>query len=117
SIVAAYTDAATSEHSPALLVGFNRRFAPFVIELKGHLQKVKEPLMINYRVNAGFIPPGHWVHDLRQGGGRLLGEACHFIDLIIHLAGSAPERITTRALPDIGRYAQDNLQVTLEFAD
>ena len=73
--------------------------------------------MINYRVNAGFIPKEHWVHDLGQGGGRLLGEACHFIDLMIHLAGSAPERITTRALPDIGRYAQDNFHVTLEFAN
>lgn len=114
SIVTAYYG---QTEKRAVMVGFNRRFAPFVMELKEHLQNVKEPLMINYRVNAGFILPGHWVHDLTQGGGRLLGEACHFIDLMIHLAGSEPERVTTRSLPDTGRYVQDNLLITLEFAN
>ena len=99
------------------MVGFNRRFAPFVVELKQHLQRVREPLMLHCRVNAGYIPLDHWTQDPAQGGGRLLGEACHFIDLLIHLAGSTPERVTTRALPDGGRYSRDNLLVTLEFAN
>jgi predicted dehydrogenase/threonine dehydrogenase-like Zn-dependent dehydrogenase len=103
--------------SPSLMVGFNRRFAPFVIELKQHLQRVREPLMMHYRVNAGFIPPDHWTQDPAQGGGRLLGEACHFIDLLIHLSGSVPQRAIARALPDSGRYSRDNLLITLEFAN
>jgi predicted dehydrogenase len=98
-------------------VGYNRRFAPFVTELKAHLEDIAEPLMINCRVNAGYIPPEHWVHDLAEGGGRLLGEGCHFIDLLIHLAGSAPERVTSRALSDTGRYSRDNFHVTVEFAN
>ena len=108
---------AARDDEPLLMVGFNRRFAPFVVELKKHLQKVREPLMMHYRVNAGYIPPDHWTQDISQGGGRLLGEGCHFIDLLIHLADSAPRRIITRALPDAGKYAADNLLITLEFAD
>ncbi len=103
--------------SPSLTVGFNRRFAPFVRELKRHLRGVREPLMLHYRANVGYIPPDHWVQDPTQGGGRLLGEACHFIDLLVYLSGSAPSRITTRALPNSGRYSGDNLLITLEFAD
>lgn len=106
-----------SRGAPALMVGFNRRFAPFVRELKQHLERVREPLMLHYRVNAGHIPLNHWTQDPAQGGGRLLGEACHFIDLLIHLASAAPLRVMTRALPDTGRYAQDNLLITLEFAN
>ena len=103
--------------APMLMVGFNRRFAPFVVELKQQLDRIHEPLVLNCRVNASYIPLQHWTHDTKQGGGRLLGEGCHFIDLLIHLAGSAPHRVTTRALPDNGRYARDNLLITLEFAN
>jgi predicted dehydrogenase len=73
--------------------------------------------MLTCRVNAGFIPPQHWVHDPAQGGGRLRGEGCHFIDLLIHLAADRVERVRTVALPDSGRYRGDNFQVTLEFAN
>ena len=73
--------------------------------------------MLNYRVNAGFIPRDHWTQDPAQGGGRLLGEACHFIDLLIHLSGSAPHTVTVRALPNSGRYSQDNFLIVLEFAN
>jgi predicted dehydrogenase/threonine dehydrogenase-like Zn-dependent dehydrogenase len=104
-----------SQIRPSLMVGFNRRFAPFVVELKEHLDRVREPLMMHYRVNAGFIPKEHWTQNPEQGGGRLLGEACHFIDLLVHLAGSPPMNVTVRALPDAGRYSRDNLIVTLEF--
>lgn len=102
---------------PFLMVGFNRRFSPFVKELKRHLQAANEPLLMHYRVNAGYVPPSHWVQDPAQGGGRLLGEACHFIDLLIHLAGSGPQCVTTRSLPDNGRYSRDNFSITLEFAN
>lgn len=106
-----------STHPPLLMVGFNRRFAPFVVELKQHLQRVNEPLMMHYRINAGYIPPEHWVQDPAQGGGRLLGEACHFIDLLVHLSGGMVKTVTTRALPDSGRYSQDNLSIMLEFTN
>jgi predicted dehydrogenase/threonine dehydrogenase-like Zn-dependent dehydrogenase len=100
---------------PSLMVGFNRRFAPFIVEMKQHLDRLREPLIMHYRVNAGFIPKEHWTQDPEQGGGRLLGEACHFIDLLIYLSGSAPADVTAHALPDAGRYSQDNLLITLGF--
>jgi predicted dehydrogenase len=102
--------------SPFLAVGFNRRFAPFVVELKEHLQRMQEPMMLHYRVNAGFIAADHWTQDPAQGG-RLLGEACHFIDLLLFLTGSTPQTITAQALPDSGIYSQDNLLITLEFTN
>lgn len=117
-IVAAYQSHATNGKEPlALMVGFNRRFAPFVLELKRHLENVHEPLLLNCRVNAGFIPGDHWTQDPAIGGGRLLGEGCHFIDLVTYLAASLPVRVVTRALPDSGRYSHDNLLVTIEFAN
>jgi predicted dehydrogenase len=99
------------------MVGFNRRFAPFITELRRHLRNVREPLILNYRVNAGYIPPDHWTQDTAQGGGRLIGEGCHFIDLLIDLAGSAPRKVNAEALPDGGRYSRDNLSITLSFAN
>jgi predicted dehydrogenase/threonine dehydrogenase-like Zn-dependent dehydrogenase len=108
---------AYSAASRMLMVGYNRRFAPFVVELRQSLRDIAEPLMLTCRVNAGFIPPQHWVHDPAQGGGRLRGEGCHFIDLLIHLAADRVERVRTVALPDSGRYRGDNFQVTLEFAN
>ncbi|NOX62606.1 MAG: Gfo/Idh/MocA family oxidoreductase [Chloroflexi bacterium] len=103
--------------SPYLMVGYNRRFAPFVQTLRRHLRHVREPLLLTYRVNAGYIPPEHWLHDPAQGGGRLIGEGCHFIDLLIFLADSTPRRVETRALPNVGRYRHDNFVVTLEFVN
>lgn len=106
---------ALQQRPPALLVGYNRRFAPFVQELKEVLRSaVKEPLLLTCRVDAGYIPASHWTQDPGQGG-RLLGEGCHFVDLLIFLAGSTPVRVTSRALPDQGRYSMDNLVVSLEF--
>lgn len=125
NIVSSYQSLTTNQNGaggqalrpPSLTVGFNRRFAPFIVELKQHLQSLNEPLMLHYRVNAGFIPPDHWTQDPAQGGGRLLGEACHFIDLLVHLSGSTPHKVTARALPNSGRYSQDNFLIILEFAN
>lgn len=114
SIVATRNESA---QPPMVMVGYNRRFAPMVVALRDALRVVSEPLMLTCRVNAGFIPPEHWLHDPAAGGGRLRGEGCHFIDLLIHLAGDRVERVTTKPLPDSGRYRQDNFQVTLEFAN
>ncbi len=103
--------------APLLMVGFNRRFAPLAVQMKKFLDASPEPLVAHYRVNAGYIPPEHWVHDLAQGGGRILGEGCHFIDFITWLVGAAPVEVSAQALPDMGRYRQDNVVIQLRYPD
>lgn len=101
----------------SIMVGFNRRFAPFITGLKDMLGHVHEPLLLSLRANAGYIPATHWAQDATQGGGRLMGEACHFIDLMIFLAASTPTRVTTLALPNSGKYNYDNFSVAIEFSN
>jgi predicted dehydrogenase len=74
-------------------------------------------LYIHYRVNAGFIPSSHWLHDPAQGGGRIIGEGCHFIDFLAFLVGATPVSVRAAALPDGGRYHQDNVSMTFRFPD
>jgi predicted dehydrogenase len=100
-----------------LTVGFNRRFAPFIQEIKSEIAESKEPIYAHYRINAGFIPKDHWLHDRTIGGGRLVGEACHFIDLLLFLIGSTPSSVIVQALPNTGKYENDNFLITLNFAD
>ncbi len=103
--------------APLLTVGFNRRFAPLARKMKQFLDERKEPLFAHYRVNAGYIPLSHWTHDPEQGGGRLIGEGCHFIDFITYLVGAAPINVSVRGLPDANRYKEDNLMISLGFPD
>ena len=100
-----------------LLTGFNRRFSPLARELHSFLVSRTEPLHMHYRINAGYIPLNHWVHDPTQGGGRIIGEGCHFVDFLTFLAGSAPVSVTAHALPDAGKYHEDNVSMTFTFAD
>jgi predicted dehydrogenase/threonine dehydrogenase-like Zn-dependent dehydrogenase len=100
-----------------LMVGFNRRFAPLARRMRTFLEERVEPLAAYYRVNAGYIPLNHWVHDPDQGGGRLLGEGCHFVDFLAFLVGAAPCSVTAHALPDVGRYREDNVVMTFGFSD
>ncbi len=102
---------------PLLMVGFNRRFAPLARQLKAFVDARREPLVAHYRVNAGYLPPSHWTQDPHTGGGRLVGEGCHFVDFLTFLAGACPTSVSARALPDSGRYCQDNLLLTLTFPD
>ncbi len=103
------------ESTGMLSVGFNRRFSPLSIRLKKFLSACNEPFMATYRVNAGFIPSSHWLHDPAQGGGRIVGEGCHFIDYLVFLAGAAPIKVNAEALPDSGRYQCDNVLISLTF--
>jgi predicted dehydrogenase/threonine dehydrogenase-like Zn-dependent dehydrogenase len=103
--------------SQILMVGFNRRFAPATTRIKSFLQSIHEPLAMHYRVNAGFISPDHWINDPEQGGGRVLGEVCHFIDLLTFLTGSLPTEVHTRDVGNSGKYAGDNVVIGLRFAD
>ncbi len=100
-----------------LTVGFNRRFAPLARRLAEFFASRQEPLFAHYRVNAGYLPASHWLHDPQQGGGRLIGEGCHFVDFLTFLVGAPPRRVSAQALPDDGRYHQDNVSLTLTFPD
>jgi predicted dehydrogenase len=110
-------EAAHRRAGRVLMVGFNRRFAPMAAELKRFVGDAGEPLFLQYRVNAGFIPTEHWVHDPLVGGGRLVGEAVHFIDLASWVIGAAPEAISAQGLPDSGRYRSDNFAIRLQYPD
>jgi predicted dehydrogenase/threonine dehydrogenase-like Zn-dependent dehydrogenase len=99
-----------------LTVGFNRRFSPMGRMLAEVLADRTEPLHAHYRINAGYLPLDHWTQDPALGG-RLIGEACHFVDFIAFLVGAVPTTVTARALPDLGRYREDNASLTLEFPD
>ena len=103
--------------SSLLMVGFNRRFAPLAVRLKSFLGDRSEPLVAHYRVNAGYLPLNHWTQDPAQGGGRIIGEGCHFIDFLTFLVGAPPSSVTAQALPDSGRYRQDNAILTFTFPD
>jgi predicted dehydrogenase len=100
-----------------LMTGFNRRFAPLAQRLHSSLITRHEPLYAHYRINAGYIPLNHWTHDPALGGGRIIGEGCHFVDFITFLVGSAPVSVSARALPDNGKYREDNVSMTFTFAD
>ena len=100
---------------PVLTVGFNRRFAPMTLRLKSFFSEVHEPLMLHYRVNAGALPQDHWVNDPEQGGGRILGELCHFLDMLIFLTDSVPVKVYARPLGDMERYGGETLSVLLDF--
>jgi len=101
-----------------VMVGFNRRFAPLVGKIVEHFEGRAQPLVMLYRINAGFIPREHWVHDPVEGGGRILGEACHFVDLLHHLAGAPPVRVSAECIAGGAKYrGDDNVAITLRFAD
>jgi predicted dehydrogenase/threonine dehydrogenase-like Zn-dependent dehydrogenase len=100
-----------------LLVGFNRRFAPMAVRMKQFVSEIREPLMLHYRVNAGHLPADHWINDPNQGGGRIIGEVCHFIDFLTFLAGALPIEVETRSLAGDGRYSADNVAISLTFAN
>lgn len=100
--------------SPLLMVGFNRRFAPQVQRMKALLAGTPGPKAFVMTVNAGAIPANHWTQDRQVGGGRLIGEGCHFIDLLRFLA-DAP--ISGSRVTVMGDTTRDSLSVALEFAD
>ncbi len=97
-----------------LTVGFNRRFAPMGLHMREFVSQAGEPLSVHYRVNAGPLPSDHWVHDPAQGGGRIIGEACHFIDYLTFLMGAVPEQVHAQGIP--GGHG-DNVHISARFPD
>ena len=100
---------------PLLTVGFNRRFAPLAQQMKKFLESSHESMAIHYRINAGYLPPDHWLHDPAQGGGRIIGEVCHFVDFLTFLVGEPPIAVTAHGIPDEGRYCEDNVFLCYTF--
>ena len=102
-----------------LMVGFNRRFSPIARQAKEFFKSRNTPLSIMYRVNAGRLPKGHWLHDERQGGGRIVGEGCHFVDLMTFLTGALPVSVFAEAISSKQdkELDVDSVFITLKFSD
>jgi len=103
-------------NKPVLMVGFNRRFSKYIQEVKKHTEKRINPLIINYRMNAGFVPLDHWIHE---NGGRIVGEACHIIDLISSLTNSEIKSISYENItPANNKFSKsDNKNILLKYDD
>lgn len=115
----AYRAAADKGKAPHLMVGYNRRFSPQVQKVKALLQAIKEPKSFIMTMNAGAILPDHWTQDVAVGGGRIIGEACHYIDLMRFLAGSEIVSVQARRMGDAPgvEITEDKASITLGFAD
>ncbi len=99
-----------------VLTGFNRRFSPLAKRLKDEMAGAK--LVMQYRINAGFIPGSHWHQDIENGGGRIVGEVCHFIDTMQYLCGADPVSVFAESVNDGNSPADpDNIIITLTFSD
>lgn len=102
---------------PLLMVGYNRRFSPHTIKIKELLAGRAEPLCMNMTVNAGIIPQDHWIHDPEVGGGRIVGEGCHFIDLMVSLTGSMVQSVSACMAGEGFAVRTDKMSIVLGFAD
>lgn len=103
--------------SAIVMVGFNRRFSPHIQRIKTLLAGRSGPLCMNMMVNAGEIPADHWTQDLERGGGRIIGEACHFLDLLSYLAASRIETVSAARVGPGPVVRDDKMSIVLTFAD
>jgi len=106
------------ETKVSFIVGFNRRFSPAAMRVKQLIKDRQNPIIVNYRVNAGYIPLDHWVHG-EEGGSRIIGEACHMFDLFNFFTESEVESIDVSAISPATEHvsARDNFVATLKYAD
>jgi predicted dehydrogenase len=111
AIVQTYQQAAARDRAPLVGVGFNRRFAPATVAVRSLFDSVETPLTLVYRVNAGRLAEDSWVADPIEGGGRILSEACHFVDLCTFLLRSQPEVVTACGTSG----ANPNTAITIEY--
>jgi len=116
-IIKAYETAKKQSHL-RFMVGYNRRFSPSVRQAKAFLAGAAEPMLVNYRVNAGFLPKDHWTQDPAEGGGRIIGEVCHFIDTIQYITSAEPTSVFAQSLSLSGERSQsDNVAITVRLSD
>lgn len=109
-------ESACENSGKTLTVGFNRRFSPFIQDAKKHLGHAG-PLNMIATMNAGNIPAQHWTQDMHLGGGRIIGEACHYIDLMVALSGSLVQSVIMNALGPVMEENTDNASILLRFQD
>jgi predicted dehydrogenase len=109
--------AAKENPNVIITVGFNRRYSPFVQKIKNKILQSNEPIAINCRVNAGYFGPEVWVQSMEEGGGRIIGEACHFIDLVCYIAGSKIKTFNVSGMPINNKSIKslDNISCVLGF--
>lgn len=105
--------------APFLMVGYNRRFSPHATRMSDFLNGRQDPAVINYRVNSGYVPPDHWVHSEQEGGSRVIGEICHFVDMMQFLIRSDPVKVYAERISGNNKTIlnSDNLAITLKFSD
>ena len=103
---------AQQKSQTAVMIGFNRRFSPLTKKIKNIVGS--GPMTMIYRINAGVIPKDTWIQDIEVGGGRILGEACHFIDYLTYLNGSLPTKVSAQVLPD-PENLNDTVNIMLQF--
>jgi len=118
AVVAAHDRAVTQRATLALMVGFNRRFAPHAVKARQLLESIAEPKCLVMTVNAGAIPLKHWTQDQDAGGGRLIGEGCHFVDLMRFLVGAPIVDFEVRSIgKPVGGTCSDKFTLTMSFQD
>ena len=101
------------------MLGFNRRFSPFIQKAHSVFKYRSTPLVLTYRVNAGFVPKESWIQDPIEGGGRIVGEMCHFVDTFRFLTGAPVETIYAASIrtEEINQTNQDSIVITLTYTD
>jgi predicted dehydrogenase len=114
----ALLDDAVRKSGRRLMLGFNRRFSPFAVQARRHFEGRRAGLVMSARINAGKIPSGSWITDAVEGGGRIIGEACHFIDLMSYWAGAPPVSVGAIGIGPGSAYGyEDNALMSVGFAD
>ncbi len=109
---------ALQKNSLVLMVGFNRRYSTHTQKIKQVFANKRNPLMMSYRVNAGAIPADHWIQNMAIGGGRIIGEACHFIDYMAYVANAVPVSIHANAISHHeSNITQDHSVISIRFSD
>jgi predicted dehydrogenase len=103
------------EGLPIVTVGFNRRYAPLTTKLKALLATQPSPVSMIMTVNAGMVADDHWINDPDTGGGRIVGECCHFVDLLRYVAGSPIDSVSTGSMGDLK--SRDAVSVIIKFLD
>ncbi|MCK9227355.1 MAG: bi-domain-containing oxidoreductase [Syntrophorhabdaceae bacterium] len=119
-IIVGYSMQGTHESaSPFLMVGFNRRFSPFIQRVREIVKNRSIPLVASYRINAGLIPKNSWVQDPVEGGGRVIGEVCHFIDTMRFLFGTSVRSVQAKCIQtcNMGQTSHDSVSATLSYED
>lgn len=108
-----------SNSDKQIMVGFNRRFSKLATEIKAEFENLGEPLVVNIRVNAGFIPKEHWTQNKNIGGGRIVGEMCHFIDLMQYFTNARPVKVYAASINTQNSQItpEDNIAITVSFED